>query len=139
MAYNYEKERGEAIRAGERARISLKNALDILDSARGWGIYDILGGGFISTIVKHSKMDKASDYIKKSREDLKEFSRELGDIRGYADINLETGDFWGFADLFFDGLLSDLMMQERINEARSQIQRAIDKVDYVLNRLNGRR
>lgn len=135
MAYDYEKERREAVFAGERARSSLVKALDALDSARGWGIYDILGGGFISTMIKHSKMDKASDYIKQAQEELMCFSRELGDIREYAGINLSTGDFWGFADWFFDGFLSDWMVQGRINDARKQVQQAIYRIDSVLERL----
>lgn len=135
MAYDYDKERMEAIRAGERARNSLENALNALDSARGWGIYDMLGGGFISTLIKHSKMDKASEYIEEAKADLKSFSRELGDIKEYANVNLSTGDFWGFADWFFDGLLSDWMMQDRINEARRQVQQAVSRVEEILKKL----
>lgn len=133
--YNYEKERMEAIAAGERARNSLSNALSALDSARGWGIYDMLGGGFISTLIKHSKMDSASEYIEDAKADLMEFCDELDDIEEYSNIDLETGDFWGFADWFFDGLLADWMMQDRINEARHQVSQAIRKVDYILKRL----
>jgi hypothetical protein len=135
MKYDYNKERMEAIRAGQRARTSLENALNALDSARGWGIFDMLGGGFISTMVKHSKMDKATQYIEEAKQDLQSFSRELGDIQEYAGVDLSTGDFWGFADWFFDGLLSDWIMQDRINEARRQVQQAIRLVDKILEKL----
>lgn len=135
MAFDYDRERSEAIQAGLRARNSLERALDALNSAKGWGIYDILGGGFISTLIKHSKMDKASGYIEEAKDNLRAFSRELSDIQEYSYINLSTGDFWGFADWFFDGILSDWMMQDRINEARFQVQQAIRRVDEVLNRL----
>lgn len=135
MSFDYDRERAEAIAAGNRARSSLVNALNALDSARNWGIYDILGGGFISTLAKHSKMDKASDYIEEAKENLKAFGKELGDIREYTNIDLSTGDFWGFADWFFDGLFADWAMQDRINEARSQVQQAIRKVDSILNKI----
>ena len=46
MAYDYERERQEAIEAGYKALDSLREAYMKLDSARGWGVYDILGGGF---------------------------------------------------------------------------------------------
>ena len=130
--YNYDKEREEAIKAGQRARNSLCNALEFLNSARRWGIYDMLGGGFISTLVKHSKMDKATYCIEAAKMDLEAFARELSDIRAYANIDLSTGDFWGFADWLFDGLFSDWIMQNRINDARLQIQCAIKKVDDIL-------
>lgn len=136
MSYDEERERREAIQAGLRARSSLENALDALNSARGWGIYDMLGGGLISSLIKHSKMDKASGYIEAAKADLVLFSRELGDLREFADVNLSTGDFWGFADWFFDGLFSDWMMQGRINDARRQVQDAILRVNDILDRLN---
>lgn len=135
MSYDYEKERREVIEAGNRAKASLRKALDELDSARSWGVFDIFGGGLISSLVKHSKLDNASDYIEAAKEDLKAFSRELGDIEEYADIDVNTGDFWGFADWFFDGFLADWVMQDRINEARRQVQEAIDKVDSIISRL----
>ena len=135
MTYDYDRERNEAIAAGEKAMASLKAALTALDSARGWGIYDIIGGGFIASLIKHSKMDQASRYIEEAKENLMSFGRELGDIREYADVNLSTGDFWGFADWFCDGLLADWVMQSRINDARDQVKGAILKVERILTDL----
>ena len=135
MSYDYNRERMEALNAGERARNSLQNALSALDSARNWGIYDLLGGGVVSTLIKHSKMDTASNHIETAKNDLMRFSKELGDLEEYARIDLSTGDFWGIADWFFDGFLADWMMQDRINEARRQVQQAISRVDAVLARL----
>lgn len=45
--------------AGNRALKSLRNAQDSLNSAKNWGLWDMFGGGFISTMAKHSKMDSA--------------------------------------------------------------------------------
>lgn len=136
MIYDYNKERWEALQAGQLARVSLEHALAALDSARNWGILDIFGGGFISTLIKHSKMDTATEYIEQAKTDLLRFGRELGDIREYSHINLTTGDFWGFADWFFDGFLSDWIVQSRINDARMQVQQAIRRVDAILDRLS---
>lgn len=129
------KERREAIEAGERAKISLQNALNELNSAGDWGIFDLLGGGMISSLIKHSKMDKAAEYIEEAKRNLRAFSRELADMEEYANIDVSTGDFWGFADWFFDGFLSDWMIQKRIREAQSQVQQAIDKVNSILYKL----
>ena len=54
------REMQEAVQAGERALQSLYAARDKLGSARNWGIFDMLGGGFISDFVKHSKMNDAA-------------------------------------------------------------------------------
>ena len=135
MPYDDNKERQEAIRAGMRAKNSLTNALNALNSARGWGIYDILGGGVISTFIKHSKMDDASDYLKEAQRDLQVFNKELNDIRGLDGINLSTKDVWGVSDWLFDSFLTDWIVQGRINEAREQIRHAIDQVDSILANL----
>ena len=135
MYYNDEKERREAYQAGQRALMSLEEARNALNSARGWGIYDMLGGGFISTLIKHSKMDKAAECIDRAKSELVAFGRELDDVHGYENIDLSTGDFWGFADWFFDGVLSDWVVQGRINDARAQVEKAIIRVKGILGRL----
>ncbi len=135
MSYDYEKERQEAIRAGERALNSLSSAFFELKSARNWGIVDIVGGGFFSTLIKHSKMSRAQSLMEQARYDLRSFSRELRDVEGYVDLNIDLNDFLSFADFFFDGLIADWMVQSRINRARSQVEEAIRRVEYVVDRL----
>ena len=75
------KELQEAISAGERALRSLQAAQDKLDSANNWGIFDMLGGGFIASLVKHSKMDEAKADMEDAKYDLKAFQRELKDVQ----------------------------------------------------------
>ena len=135
MAYDDNKERQEAIIAGMRAKNSLNNALNALNSARGWGIYDILGGETISTFIKHSKMNKASGYLEEAKQDLKIFSDELQDVRGLDSINLSTRDVWGLSDWIFDSFLTDWIVQVRINDARNQVQQTIKQVDAILEKL----
>ena len=77
---NLAKEVQEARYAGLRALDSLRAAQKALESARGWGIFDILGGGTISTLVKHSKLDRAREHIENAQYALKTFRRELADV-----------------------------------------------------------
>ncbi len=134
-SYNLEVERGEAIDVGRRALGSLRNAKRELDSARDWGIFDMLGGGLISTFAKHSKMDKAQNYLEQAKADLRNFSRELRDVEQSVDLNINTDEFLTFADYFFDGILADWLMQDKINNARRQVDEAIRRVEYVLSSL----
>lgn len=80
MTYDLEKERREAIAAGNRALNSLRAAQNNLNSAKNWGLWDMFGGGFISTMVKHSKMDQAKENMEQAKYDLRNFSRELNDV-----------------------------------------------------------
>ena len=52
--YDLEKEKREAVKAGERALASLKSAKSKLDEAKSWGVVDILGGGIVSSLIKLS-------------------------------------------------------------------------------------
>ena len=135
MEYNYEKEKQEAIDSGNKALRSLRKAQENLSSAKNWGIFDMLGGGFISTMVKHSKVDQAKENMEQAKYDLRSFSKELNDVNIACNLNIETGDFLSFADWFFDGLIVDWMMQDRINQASQQVEEAIRRVEDILRQL----
>lgn len=135
MAYDLAKEKREAMDAGRRALISLRAAQDNLNSAKNWGLWDMFGGGFISTMVKHSKMDSAKENMEQAKYDLRNFSRELQDVNIAYHLDMETGDFLSFADWFFDGFVVDWMVQDRINKARDQVAEAIRRVEQILRQL----
>lgn len=125
----------QAIYAGERALSSLRNAKESLDSAKNWGIFDMLGGGLITNLVKHSKIDSSSSYIRQAEQDIQAFQRELKDVSLYPDLHIEISGFLTFADFFFDGLLADYLVQTKINEARSRLDDAIRQVESLVMHL----
>lgn len=135
MPYDIEKEKWEAIEAGQRALQSLRCAQNNLNNARGWGVLDMLGGGLLSDMVKYSKMNDAKQYMEQARYDLQNFGRELSDVTAVCDLHIETSDFLAFADIFFDGLLADCLMQSRINDARRQVNEAIQRTEQILSQL----
>ncbi|WP_418490109.1 hypothetical protein [Frisingicoccus sp.] len=122
----------EAIDAGERALISLRAAQDKLNSARNWGIFDMIGGSFFSSLMKRSQIDGASEYMAQAQLDLRRLQKELRDIQVPMDLKIEVSDFLSFADVFFDNLLVDWMVQNKIAEARGQVEDAIFRVESIL-------
>lgn len=129
------KECREAVEAGNRALHSLQGAKECLDSARKWGIFDMLGGGFFSSLIKRSEIEDAQDMIDRAREDLQSFSIELDDVHMSEQLDVEINDFLGFADLFWDSFLVDWMMQDRINDAREKLDEVIARVEQIVGRL----
>ncbi len=127
----------EAIRAGERALDSLREAKAKLNSARNWGIYDILGGGMVSSIVKHSKMSSANEWVAQANRDLKRFAKELRDVDEDG-LYVQAGSLASTLDIFFDNVFSDFIVQNRINEARAEIDRMIDRIERTIWDLKNR-
>ncbi len=132
---NITDERQEAIEAGNKALDSLYIARDYLDKAKSWGIYDIFAGGFISSMIKHNRMKDAKLYIEDAKRDLMVFQKELRDLRDINNIDLETDDFLGFADVLFDNIFTDIFMQRRIDEALRKVEKTIWEVEYILRNL----
>ncbi len=79
--YNRDKELKEAVVAGQRALSLLEQTRDCLNSAGNWGIWDMLGGGLLSTFMKQSKMKDAESLLQEARSALKCFQKELMDVR----------------------------------------------------------
>lgn len=129
------KETREAIDAGERALRSLRAAQNELNSAGRWGMFDMFGGGFLSTMMKHSKMGNAQQYMEQAKFALQNFSKELNEVNRCCSLNLEIGDFLSFADYFFDGIIADWMVQSRIDKARRQVDEAIRRTEEIVRRL----
>ncbi len=125
----------EAINAGNDALESMRAAQKYLNSAGNWGIVDILGGGFLTNVIKHSKMGTAREYLEKANRDLERFSRELKDIPSEY-LKLDAGGFMTFADFMFDGFLADVLMQSKISEAKEQLNRMIPRTQETLRKLN---
>ena len=127
----------EAVVAGERALSSLKSAAEKLNSAKNWGFLDMFGGSFISGMMKHSRMNDANLYMENAKNQLQIFQRELKDIHVPMDFQLEIGTFLTFADFFFDDIISDCLVQNRIGKTKEEVDEAIRQVDQILGDLQG--
>ena len=120
----------KALSMVREAEFQLVRAREKLDSARNWGIFDILGGGIISTLVKHGRMDDADTCIRQAVH-LMERASALFPAIGEEYAPDTEGGFARFADIFFDGLLSDLYVQGRINDRRAAVERMIERVRHT--------
>ena len=130
-----QKELREAVQAGELAERGLRHAVEALESAQGWGTWDMLGGGMISSAVKHSKLDEANEAVRTVQPLLQRFERELADVGGSMGLNIESGGMVAFVDVFVDNILTDLMVQSRIDESLEGARAVHTRVMELLGRL----
>ena len=120
----------------DKAMDDLNDANKLLKSARNWGVFDIVGGGLIATLVKRNKMDRARKTALNASTSLRELKEEMQDIYLHVDVDLNMNDFLSFSDYFFDGFFfADIQVQNRINSARKKVEDTIEIVRQIRMKL----
>ncbi|HPT92788.1 MAG TPA: hypothetical protein PLK83_03445 [Limnochordia bacterium] len=134
----WQKEIAEARTVALRVLDSLEKIEKKLHSARRWGIFDLLGGDFFSSLIKHSKMDDAQRMLRQVQSDLVLLQKELKDIDIQFSEDISASGFEKFMDIVFDNIVSDWLTQSRINKSLQEVARvkaALNDVLITLNRL----
>lgn len=129
------RELDEAVSAGGAALCTAEEVLSSLDSAEGWGTWDILGGGLISDLAKHSRLDEAQEAIERLQSQLRRFRTELADVAIDADMQVNVDGFLRFADCFFDNLFTDWAVLDHIHQSQGQVRDTRDQIQSLLSRL----
>ena len=132
---NQKKEICEAISAGTKAKNIAEQVLSELDDAEGWGTWDLLGGGLLSDLAKHSSLDDAQEEIEHLQVQLRRFKTELADVTIRAEMQVNIDGFLRFADYFFDGLFADWAVLDKIEESQSEVKNVIKQIQAVLDKL----
>lgn len=136
------KELKEAKEAAELVIGKIDQAIKELNSASNWGILDLLGGDFIPSLIKRSKIGKANDILNDLPKSLETLNKELSDV----DISLPGGVPDRLSDeLFdtiFDNIFTDFRVQGEIKEnllalkeLRHSIGEIFDKLDEQIAEL----
>lgn len=125
----------EAIIAGKRALSALKEAKQSLKSASDWGLVDLFGGGFFIDMIKHSRIEDASQKLEFAKNQLQVFQKELSDVVLPYEIHIRVDGFLTFADFFFDGLVADWLVQSKLKAAKEEIDNAIYYVETTISDL----
>ena len=129
----------EAIEAGRNAQMRLRQIQETLRSAKGWGIYDLLGGGLISGMMKRIRMEKAQQQIEELRGSLERFNSELKDVQVQCNTSAELSAWLSITDLVLDDPLSDWLSLSEIKDAKAEIDRTEKEVTALLAQLESSR
>lgn len=130
------KEIREASDAGQYALSTANGIASSLNSAESWGTWDILGGGLVTDMVKHSHLDEAQTKVEELQMQLRRFKTELSDVTIYADMQIQVDGFLRFADYFFDNLFTDWAVLDHIHNSQEQVNSVTAQIQTVLNQLN---
>ena len=125
----------EALTAGDEVKSELSKVIGYLKSAGNWGTIDMLGGGLVTTALKHSKIDGAKRSVHQVQYLMERFYRELADVERIPNsaLEIQIGSFDTFADYFFDGLIFDWMVQSKINRSLENSRKVETEITRILN------
>ena len=110
-----------------------------LSSARNWGFLDVLGGGFIVDLIKHSKLNNAKVSMDRVNYLLQELKRVLGGISMPGDYSMNVGGLATFADFFFDSGIVDVYMTAKIMSSLNEVRNLKNRCYELRSRLSSLR
>jgi len=123
----------EALLEGEKSLKHLRNVIAFLRKAKDWGRWDMYSKNRQAGYMKHQAIDKAVQNLTIAQHQLNKFSRELSDLGdNYISFNLKMGQFNKFMDFFFDNLISDWIIQQRIKSSLLDIENTYSQVQRIV-------
>ncbi|MCI6271595.1 MAG: hypothetical protein MR601_01470 [Erysipelotrichaceae bacterium] len=115
----------------------IDKAIDKLNSAKNWGIFDMIGGGFITSLIKRSKIDDVNSLLNEIEYQLDKLSKELNDINYSLPQGIDNGFMSQLFDIGFDNFFMDIMVQSELNETKNQLSylwNEIKRIDEYLEK-----
>ena len=131
-----ERELREASAAGQNALSTAEQILESLNSAENWGTWDLVGGGLMADLAKHSRLDDAQESVEYLQSQLRAFRTELADVTIGADFQVNIDGFLRVADYVFDGIFADWAVLDQINRSQAQVEDTRDQISGVLHHLH---
>lgn len=133
----------EAFTAGAQALELVRKTERYLYEAQQLGQRDIWGSSrhHGTGHLKHQAIDHAKEMAHQAKHALIRFGNELKDVFRNLEVEfkMEIDDFKRFADIFFDNLITDWMVQQKINTSLANVSSTRQYVEYLMDQLNQER
>ena len=127
----------QAVAAGRNALGHIEIIRHNLKEAIKWGEWDQMSHNRNYDRMKHTALDTAVNAAFKAQQALNIFNDELSDVGFSAqDFGLNITAFKSFVDMFFDNLISDWIIQNKIKNAANSVDMVMDKVQSTLQTLD---
>jgi len=127
--YEKVKEIKEAFDASEDALKHINKSIELLREARGWGEFDIIGGGGLTSLAKREAMKAASIKMKATKEAVENFKSQIKDVEKFESLNLNESSV--LLDVFFDNVFTDFSVQSKINKALDKCREARREIESI--------
>lgn len=115
------KELNEAKTAAQEVIARIDNAIYSLDNASTWGIFDLLGGGMISSFIKREKIRDVNYEINEISDSLNLLNKELEDVNMYLPVEISDTMGDNVFDIWFDNIFTDMRVQGEIKDQLNEL------------------
>lgn len=126
----------EAISAANSAKAWAKRVTDSLKNAENYSTWDMLGGGLLVDMAKHSELDDAQAGAEQLQASLRKLRTELVDVHIEGSQDVGIGNLDRFADWFFDNFFLDWGIRDKIWSSQERVRKVQYQIDEVLHRLD---
>jgi len=126
-----------AVKTGSDASTMLERMLTFLQQAKNWGNWDMAGKGRMASYNKHDAVDRARETAFQAKHNLGKFQQDLYNLgAGSFTFDIRIDSLGSFTDIFFDNLISDWIIQQKIKNALSNVYSVKDKVNRIIQSLD---
>ncbi len=113
----------------------IDRALDTLDNAKFWGMWDMFGGEFFSSWKKRNKIKEANLYIEGITDSVKDLEKELKDVDMVLPEEISDTMNDRVFDIWFDNIFTDMKVQREIKGSIRELRDFRDVVEDLVIRL----
>ena len=129
------KELHEAKDAANKVIEKIDRAMDSLDSAEFWGMWDIFGGDFLSSWSKRNKIEEANECIKDIVDSVKVLNKELKDVDMVLPEEVSNTMNDRTFDIWLDNIFTDMKVQGEIKSSIRELKEFRNKLEDLVIRL----
>ncbi|WP_225743137.1 hypothetical protein [Marinilactibacillus sp. Marseille-P9653] len=130
----------EAFSIGQKILRYIDEAIDALDSAKSWSTVDMLGGGFLTDVVKYDHIDKAESIMQKVEVGLMRYQEELKDVSyGWGSGYEYLSNSHRLMDFMLDNIFTDVSNYNKIQDNLSSLENLLNQITTSQHRLSALR
>jgi hypothetical protein len=119
---------------------ALADARDRLGTAANWSTFDTyFDHGMVANAIKHDRIDQAAQAARAADQRLAALRSDLAELGSYEPTapRLEVSAGFKFADIFFNNIFTDLAVGSQIRDAQDNVDRSMQQVRALQDRLGG--
>lgn len=123
----------------QAAEQALGEVQDRLGTAANWSTFDTyFDHGMVANAIKHDRIDQAAQAASAADQRLAALRSDLSDLGGTEPTapGLEISSGFKFADIFFNNIFTDLAVGQQIRDAQDNVDRSVQQVHALADRLN---